>query len=78
MSIPLLRGGPFGMIGTGPLAFQAAAMVKVLQNQGELPDTDRDQRLKGVLGSGVDEFLHEIRYGLMFVNSKIQCPHCDK
>jgi hypothetical protein len=77
MAIPLLKGGPLGLIGTAPLVFQAAMVVKILQDGKVETGADWEDLLNKSLGCTAVEFLDEMKEGSPFLNSEIECPNCD-
>ena len=77
LQTPLLRGGPFGKIGTSPLVFSAAKVMQRIQ-QGDGAGENWEKMLDEILGQPAEEFLKEMReLAPGPLDSCPTCPTCD-
>lgn len=78
VTIPQLRGGDLGLVGTAPLAFAAARVVQAIQHEGVTSTTDWRALLDEVLGCSADGYLSGQKEKAPGpVASEIKCPNCE-
>ena len=79
LTVPLLKGGETGLIGTAQLAFAAA---RVIDKGKAKPTITTDQWMKALekeLGCGVNAFLDGNGQGaLKLLTEGLKCPRCDQ
>ena len=77
VKMPLLKGGPFGQVGTAPLVFSAARTLEKIQREGGATKGDWQGLLDEDLGSSYDNQLEKLslaNFGLL--TSIVTCPEC--
>ena len=78
LQVPLLKGGPLGLVGTPPLVFSAAKTAEKIQRTGGNAACDWKELLEEELGQPAIDFLTEKAEGAAGpVTSNISCPKCD-
>jgi hypothetical protein len=78
LTIPLLKGGPAGVIGTAPLAFGAAHVVKKLKGKPMVEVDGWMRALEEMLQCSVDEFLNDDMKGVLDVlGTGVKCASCN-
>ncbi|KAF9777304.1 hypothetical protein BJ322DRAFT_1025840 [Thelephora terrestris] len=77
VKMPLLKGGPFGQVGTVPLVFSATRTLEKIQREGGATKGDWQGLLDEDLGSSYDNQLEKLslaNFGLL--TSIVTCPEC--
>lgn len=75
IEMPLLRGGPFGLVGTAPLVFSAVKVMQKVQMEGGSMEHDWRELMDEVLEDSAERYLEEMMEGPL--DSEIKCPCCD-
>ena len=76
VTMPLMKGGPVGLIGTAPLVIAAAQTVEAIKRLSVNSD-EWKVRLEQTLGCSVDEFLQEdMKEATRFIGSEVKCLRC--
>lgn len=79
VKMPLLKGGPFGPVGTAPLAFSATRTMEKIRVEGGDTDNDWRELLDEDFGRSSDDFLEQKkRVASGPLTSFVGCPQCHK
>jgi hypothetical protein len=75
IAVPLIKGGPAGLIGTAPLVFLAAKAIEKLSS-GEVELVNWREWLETELRCSVDEFIEGMEGVTEYMDAEIKCPRC--